>query len=372
MEDCENAVVQVEKCGAWTLGREIGRGASGIVYLATNEEGKTAAVKVCRRKEQDSDRYERELRGAKLYRRIPAGEGLVRLLELGECDWGFYTVTELADAEFGTRSGGMEEYQPNTLSRVIAGERALSVKESLKLGLALAKGLVVLQRHHLLHRDIKPGNVIYVRGCPVLTDPGLLVDEAEAASLVGTPGYVPPENFVGAGGDVYSLGLTLKAASFGRSVEELEKGPTLEADTGNPLFATWWRILNKATHPDVLRRYRSAKALLKDLQLLRLRLLLSVKMFGLPRLVWILILLLAVVLGAGVCKIKSSADESAARWKAQDEYVAREAKKAREQVNALSDKIKGNADKMKARAEKMRLDMESLKAKSPRPKKEKK
>ena len=218
-------VNRVGKCGKWTLGREIGRGAAGIVYLATDAEGKSAAVKVCSRAELGNGRYEREFRGAKLYKRIPPSEGLVRMQELGECEWGFYTVMELADDEFGARPGATAGYRPKTLSSVIAGEKALSVNESLNLGLALAKGLVTLQRHHLLHRDIKPGNVISVRGRFVLSDPGLLVEESEAASLVGTPGYVPPENFVGAEGDVYSLGLTLKAASFGRPVEELAMGP---------------------------------------------------------------------------------------------------------------------------------------------------
>lgn len=75
---------------------------------------------------------------------------------------------------------------------------------------------------------------------------------------------------------MYSLGLTLKAASFGRPVEEVANGPTWEADTGSPLFPKWWRILNKATHPDVTRRYRSAKAFLNDLQSLRLQIAVSV------------------------------------------------------------------------------------------------
>ena len=277
--------MRVKKYGRWTLGREIGRGAAGVVYLATDAEGKFAAVKVCLRAELGDVRYERELRGAKLYKRIPPSEGLVRLLELGEGEWGFYMAMELADDEFGARPGATAGYRPKTLASVIAGEKALSVKESLKLGLALAKGLETLQRHHLLHRDIKPGNVISVRGRYVLSDPGLLIEESEAASVVGTPGYVPPENFVGAGGDVYSLGLTLKAASFGRSVEELAKGPTFEADTESPHFPKWWRILNKATHPYATKRYRSAKALLKDLQSLRLQV--AVSVFSWKRLLFV-------------------------------------------------------------------------------------
>lgn len=322
----------MEKYGKWTLIREIGRGASGIVYLATGVDGGLAAVRICLREELGPDRYARELRGAKLYRGIPPGEGLVRLLELGEFEQGFYMAMELADDEFGESPSGTPEYRPKTLARVIAGERALPVKEALEIGLALAEGLETLQRHHLLHRDVKPGNVVYVRGRPVLSDPGLLVDEAEAVSLVGTPGYVPPENFIGTGGDVYSLGLTLKAASFGRPVEELERGPMLEADTGNPLFPAWWRILNRATHSDPMRRYRSAKALRKDLLALRVKMFFMSRMFGLPRYVWCLLVVLAIVVAASVFRVKTAIDYSVLRWKELDDSIAEQTARTNEAV----------------------------------------
>ena len=260
-----------QQCGVWRLEREIGQGAYGVVYLAVGSDGVRAAVKVCRREAVGDERYERELRGAKLYRAIPPQEGLVRMRELVETEWGFYTVMDLADDEFGGPLEAASGYRPKTLARVIEGEKALPLKECVKLGIALASGLATLQRHHLLHRDIKPGNVIYIGGKPVLSDPGLLVDESEAASLVGTPGYVPPENFTAAAGDIYSLGLTLKAASFGRKLEDLDKGPAQEADTSAPLFPAWWRILNKAADPTPSRRYQSAKALIKDLKSLRMR-----------------------------------------------------------------------------------------------------
>ena len=265
-------------CGDWRLGREIGRGAYGVVYLATNGKGERAAVKVCRRSDVGDERYERELRGTKLYSSIPPQEGLVRMRAFAEEPWGFYAVMDLADDEFGGSPDSSDGYRPKTLASVIEGEKALPLKECVKLALSLAKGLSVLQRHHLLHRDIKPGNVLYVGGRPVLSDPGLIVEESEAASLVGTPGYVPPEKFTDAASDIYSLGLTLKAASFGRNVEDLDKGPALEADTGATLFPAWWRILNKATDPTPSRRYQSAKALLKDLKALRFKMAVASKL----------------------------------------------------------------------------------------------
>ena len=266
----EQSESQVE-CGGWRLGREIGHGAYGTVYAATNDRGGCAAVKVCRREAIGEERYGRELRGARLYSSIPPQDGLVRMRELAETPWGFYAVMDLADDEFGGGRTATTEYRPKTLARVIEGEKALPLGECVKLGITLAKGLETLQRHHLLHRDIKPGNVIYVCGRPVLSDPGLVVEESEAGSLVGTPGYAPPENFIDAAGDVYSLGLTLKAASFGRRIEDVDKGPALEADTGAKFFPAWWRILNKATDPTPSRRYQSAKALVKDLERLRVK-----------------------------------------------------------------------------------------------------
>lgn len=258
------------ECNGWTLLREVGRGAYGAVYLAENADGRRAAVKVCRRDEAGDERCERELRGAKLYSKIPAQEGLARVLEVVEQPWGFYSVMELADDEFGRSHPEADDYRPKTLASVIQGEKALPLKECVKLAISLAKGLVALQRHHLLHRDIKPANVLYVGGKPVLSDPGLVVEESVAVSTVGTPDYLPPERkFTGGAGDIYSLGLTLKAASFGRKIEEIDKGPAFEADTGAPLFPVWWRILNKATDSTPSRRHQSAKALLKDIEGLR-------------------------------------------------------------------------------------------------------
>ena len=133
------------------LEREIGRGAYGTVYLAVGPNGERAAVKVCRRDDIGDERCQRELRGAKLYRSIPPQEGLVRMRNLVETDWGFYTVMDLADDEFGGAPGSAEDYRPKTLASVIKGEKALPLKECVKLAIALATGLAVLQRHHLLH-----------------------------------------------------------------------------------------------------------------------------------------------------------------------------------------------------------------------------
>ena len=178
---------------------------------------------------------------------------------------------ELADPEPGGSDAKPETYRPLTLASVASAETALPLGRCLRIGERIASALEHLQRHHLLHRDVKPGNVLFVRGNPVLADAGLVVDAREAASLVGTPGYEPPEHHGTPQGDVFSLGRTLWRIGTGRASEEAGFAPCAEADTSDPDFWRFLAIVGKATAAVPERRYRSAKSLRKDLARLRLR-----------------------------------------------------------------------------------------------------
>ena len=344
-----NGSSQPPSCGSWRLEREIGHGAYGVVYLAFSPDGEPAAVKVCRRDAVDPERYSRELRGAKLYCAVPQKEGLVRMRAFAETEWGFYAVMDLADDEFGRIEVPIESYRPKTLASVIKGEKALPLKECVNLAIFLARGLAALQLHHLLHRDIKPANVLYVCGRPVLSDPGLVVDESEAASFVGTPGYVPPEKFTDAASDVYSLGLTLKAASFGRQIEDIDKGPAAEADTGAKYFPAWWRILNKATDPTPSRRYQSAKALLKELEGLRRKMkFTSIVESRIAKVALVLVLLgVAAVLVANVVAGRRAEDEIARR-DAENKALKDGLSRQSEESRSLRDNFARQLDENKA------------------------
>ena len=340
---------QPPSCGSWRLEREIGHGAYGVVYLAFSPDGEPAAVKVCQRDAAGPERYSRELRGAKLYRAIPSHEGLVQMQALVETKWGFYAVMDLANDEFGRIEVPIESYRPKTLASVIKGEKALPLKECVNLAIFLARGLAALQLHHLLHRDIKPANVLYVCGRPVLSDPGLIVDESEAASFVGTPGYVPPEKFADAASDVYSLGLTLKAASFGRQIEDIDKGPAVEADTSEAQFSAWWRILNKATDPTPSRRYQSAKALLKELEGLRRKMkFTSIVESRIAKVALVLVLLgVAAVLVANVVAGRRAEDEIARR-DAENKALKDGLSRQSEESRSLRDNFARQLDENKA------------------------
>lgn len=256
----------------YTALREIGRGEYGVVYLARRDDGGFYAVKVVQRPaEGDIRPYERELRGVRTVRRLPPLDGLVHIHDLDEAPDGtaFAYAMDLADPELDGPGPDEEGYRPSTLASVVAAEVALPLRECLDIGIRIASVLAQLQHRHIVHRDIKPGNVIFVRGRAVLADVGLAVDDRDAASIVGTPGYAPPERRGSAAGDVFGLGKTLYRISTGRLPDEEGLPPCVEADIDAPFFWKWMVILSKATSRDPARRYRSAKGLLRDLRRLR-------------------------------------------------------------------------------------------------------
>ena len=256
----------------YELLREIGHGAYGTVYLASGPEG-FVALKLCIRPDGgDAAPYFREQRALETYVAMPPIKGIVAIRKLVVVPDGkyFYYVMDLADDELFGRDIMPERYRPKTLAEVLEAEGALSLKASVALGLRLTQTLVDLQRRHLAHRDIKPGNILIVRGRPVLADIGLLTDmRRDDLSAVGTKGYAPPERHGLPSGDVFSLGQTLYRVSTGREIDEHGFSPSKESDFDAPFFGRWLAILEKACDPDPLRRYRTAKGLLKDLHNLR-------------------------------------------------------------------------------------------------------
>lgn len=269
-------VLSYPHCSCKVL-REIGHGAYGTVYLALTEKH-YVALKVCRRPtEGDTAPFEREKRGILAVRRIPQHPALVRIFDFEESSDGqiFAYTMELADDELTGRRIDPATYRPKTLSFVLSAEVALRIRTCLRLGLRLSSALAHLQAHHLLHRDVKPGNVIYVKGRPVLADFGLVRDAREAMSIVGTPGYEPPEHHGTPQGDVYSLGQTLYRASTGHDPTEAGFSPCAESDVDSPIFWRWMVVVEKACSPVFSRRYRSAKAMQKAL----VRLVLAERLF---------------------------------------------------------------------------------------------
>lgn len=270
--------------------RCIGRGSYGEVWIARNTLNTLRAVKVVFRNNFDDPRpYEREYSGIRAYEPVSRSHpGLVDILQVGRNDSEgyFYYVMELADPSVpasqlrpgsGTVPGGspvgeiaVETYSPLTL-RVLQKKRGrIPASEVVEIGLSLCGGLAALHSGGLIHRDIKPSNIIFVGGVAKLADIGLVTDEAEPMSYVGTEGFIPPEGPNSPQADLFSLGRVLYEAAMGKDRLDFPEPPSdLEELPDRDLLIELNSVLLTACQPDRRQRYATAEAMAADLRLLR-------------------------------------------------------------------------------------------------------
>jgi serine/threonine protein kinase len=190
--------------GRYQVLGEIASGAQGAVYRAIDPSTSvTVAVKVLHQQHSANASFvERFRREASLIQSIDH-ENVIKILDFGDSD---------------SRQFMAMEFIPETLSNLIDSDatRAFSLERAVALSVGIAEGIGQAHTQGIVHRDIKPQNVLLtIDGIPKLTDFGIARGEmlntmTATGVMMGTPYYMSPEQANGERGDarsdVYSLG----------------------------------------------------------------------------------------------------------------------------------------------------------------------
>ncbi|MGV9328213.1 protein kinase domain-containing protein [Streptosporangium sandarakinum] len=202
---------QDDRLGPYRLLRRLGEGGMGVVHLATDPRGRQVAVKVLRGEVAGDDVARRRLsREVETMRRVRSEY-----------------IAEVVDADVtGHRPYIVTRYVPGrSLEELVKQDGPLDLPALLQVAHGVAVALAAVHSVGVIHRDLKPGNVLILDGRPVLIDFGIAqaVDATrltQTGMFIGTPGYLAPEIIEGheAGPevDVHAWGGTLVFAATGR------------------------------------------------------------------------------------------------------------------------------------------------------------
>lgn len=274
---------KISDLGDFKIISEVGRGGMGIVYKAHQESlNRTVALKLLpkfRLTDQQVVRFKREAAtAAKLHH-----NHIAPIYAIGKNDGFHYYAMQLIEG--------------NALDSFISETREsnaaqLSQLQILEIGKNIASALQYAYHHDVLHRDVKPANLVLDNDNNIwMTDFGLAISmehdlAATQGNRAGTFRYMSPEKITGGedsiSGDIYSLGITLIELLSGKPAFLQNSRPKLTDAilnsnfsitdaNGKPIRGDLRAILVKATDADPGKRYSTPADLMNDLEKLTQR-----------------------------------------------------------------------------------------------------
>ena len=259
--------------GRYEILEHIGSGGMADVYKARcHKLNRYVAIKVLRREYCDNESFVRKFT---VEAQSTAGlihPNIVNIYDAGNEEGIHYIVMELAE--------GM------TLKRYIRRYGRLSARETVDFAIQIASGLQAAHEHHIIHRDIKPQNILVSdSGTIKVTDFGIARaatgDDTISSSAMGSVRYLSPEQARGGyadeRSDIYSLGITIYEMATGKVPFDGENTVAIALmhlrDEITPprcyfpdIPSSLEKIILKCTMKQPEQRYQSAAELILDLQ----------------------------------------------------------------------------------------------------------
>jgi tRNA A-37 threonylcarbamoyl transferase component Bud32 len=269
-----STLVGMQLNGRYRLDAQIGAGGMSTVYRALDQTlERRVAIKLMHREiASDSDQLERFRREARAVAQL-SHPHIVGVIDAGEDESRPYIVFEYVDGE--------------TLKERIRRMGRLPMEEAIAYAIEIARALGCAHSHHIVHRDVKPQNVLIdEEGSAKVTDFGIartLDQEGLTADgrVLGTTDYVSPEQALGhdvnGQSDIYSLGVVLFEMLTGdvpfhgenqvsvAMKHVREDLPDLQSRRPEA-SATLASVLDRMTDKDLGRRYPDAPTLIADLE----------------------------------------------------------------------------------------------------------
>ena len=198
----------MQKIGKYEIVKEIGKGATSVVYLANDPfAGRQVAIKLVRQEALIDKEHGRRFQKLFLTEASLAGKlehpHIVSIFDAEASDTGSYIVMEYID-------GG-------TLEHFCRMENLLPIPRIIEIIFKCSKALDFAHRHGIIHRDIKPANILATEGTDIkISDFGaalLLASETTQVTGVGSPAYMSPEQVrdqqLTHQTDIFSLGVVM-------------------------------------------------------------------------------------------------------------------------------------------------------------------